>query len=203
MGTTERAACLAVLAWLACAGTALAGGFGERLADAAIERTHHEVRYDPTYVRLAYPGGDVPDDQGVCTDVVIRAYRALGVDLQKDVHEEMAAAFDAFPHTWGLKAPDPNIDHRRVLNLEAFFVRRGTVLPLSRNPRDYAPGDLVTWRLNGAIPHIGIVTGLIAPSGNPLVVHNVGWGPMVQDSLFEFPMAGHYRYAGRAAPPTR
>jgi uncharacterized protein YijF (DUF1287 family) len=201
MGRSGKTACLAALAWLACAATALADGFGERLVDAAIERTHHEVRYDPAYVRLAYPGGDVPDNRGVCTDVVIRAYRALGIDLQKDVHEEMVADFDAFPRIWGDKRPDPNIDHRRVLNLETFFARRGTMLPLSRDPRDYAPGDLVTWRLFGVQYHIGIVTGLAAPSGNPFIVHNVGLGPMLQDFLFEFPIVGHYRYTGRAAPP--
>jgi uncharacterized protein YijF (DUF1287 family) len=204
MGRSTPLACLAALGWLACATTpALAGTFGDRLAQAALERTHHEVRYDPRYVPLAYPGGDVPDDRGVCTDVVIRAYRALGIDLQKEVHEEMAAAFDAFPHAWGLKKPDANIDHRRVLNLETFFKRRGRALPLSHDPRDYAPGDVITWRLPyGGRPHIGIVTGVPGPSGNPLVVHNVGWGTHADDVLFDYTMAGHFRYAGPPASPS-
>lgn len=194
----------ALFAWLlaglaaACTGTdaPAAGDFGTRLSRAALERTTHTVRYDPAYVAIAYPGGDVPDGQGVCADVVVRAYRAVGIDLQKAVHEEMAAAFDAFPTDWGLTRTDPNIDHRRVRNLEVFFGRRGTALPLSHDPRDYAPGDLVTWRLGGVLPHIGIVTDRRAPSGRPVVVHNVGEGPKAEDVLFAFPLAGHYRYGG-------
>ena len=189
-----------------CSGDAMAqapGDFGVRLAHAALERTSHTVRYDPSYVAIAYPGGDVPDGQGVCSDVVIRAYRAMGIDLQKDVHEEMAAAFDAFPSIWGLTRPDPNIDHRRVPNLEVLFARRGKVLPLSRNPHDYAPGDLVTWRLGGVLPHIGIVTDRMAPTGRPLVVHNIGLGPMAEDVLFAFDLNGHFRYGGRGEPADR
>jgi uncharacterized protein YijF (DUF1287 family) len=203
---TVRGGCAALACALllgvpcARAGPALPAGeaaFGPRLAAAALERTRHAVRYDPAYRALAYPGGDVPDDRGVCTDVVIRAYRALGIDLQVDVHEEMGAAWDAFPDRWGLKRPDPNIDHRRVLNLEVLFARRGRVLPVTRNSADYAPGDLVTWRLGGRLPHIGIVTGRRSTTGRPLVVHNVGWGPRLDDVLFAYPLTGHYRYRGR------
>lgn len=175
--------------------------FGTRLARAAQERTTHAVRYDPAYVPIAYPGGDVPDGQGVCADVVVRAYRALGIDLQRDVHEEMSAAFDAFPSTWGLTRPDPNIDHRRVANLEVLFARRGALLPLSRDPRAYAPGDLVTWRVGGVLPHIGIVTDRRATTGRPLVVHNIGLGPMAEDVLFAFDLHGHYRYGGGSRAP--
>lgn len=138
----------------------------------------------------------MPDDRGVCADLVVRAYRAVGVDLQRDVHEEMAAAFDAFPGAWGLKGPDPNIDHRRVPDLEVLFARRGRELPVTDNPLDYAPGDLVTWRLGGRLPHIGIVTRRLAASGRPLVAHHVGLGPMAEDVLLAYPMVGHYRYAG-------
>src|SRR5215469_5149460 len=113
------------------------------LSSAAIERTHHSVRYDPAYVRLPYPGGDVPADTGVCTDEVIRAYRAVGIDLQKEVHEDMAANFSAYPGNWNRKTPDPNIDHRRVPNLRVFFSRKGEVLPITDRAEDYAPGNLV------------------------------------------------------------
>jgi uncharacterized protein YijF (DUF1287 family) len=197
-------------AWLlaalvtACSGAAVAPAaddFGLRLSRAALERTTHTVRYDPAYVAIPYPGGDVPDGQGVCTDVVVRAYRAVGIDLQKDVHEEMVRAFGAFPTLWGLTRPDPNIDHRRVPNLEVLFARRGTALPVSRDPRDYAPGDLVTWRLGGVLPHIGIVTDRRAPSGRPVVVHNIGDGPRADDVLFAHPLAGHYRYSGSDTGP--
>src|SRR5215210_1125968 len=119
--------------------------FLDRLSDAAVERTSHEVRYDPTYFRIAYPNGDVPAEVGVCTDEVIRSYRALGVDLQREVHEDMAANFSAYPRTWGLKKTDSNIDHRRVPNLMVFFERHGASLPVTQDARDYKPGDVVTW----------------------------------------------------------
>jgi uncharacterized protein YijF (DUF1287 family) len=206
IGTTgRRGTGIVALALLwACTGGAAApvpDDFGARLARAALERTTHDVRYDPSYVAIPYPGGDVPDGRGVCTDVIVRAYRALGIDLQRDVHEEMTAAFDAFPSVWGLTRPDPNIDHRRVPNLETLFARRGTVLPLTRDAADYAPGDLVTWRLGGHIPHIGIVTGRFSPAGRPLVVHNIGWGTRADDVLFAYPLHGHYRYRGHDAAP--
>ncbi|MCA9771661.1 MAG: DUF1287 domain-containing protein [Myxococcales bacterium] len=195
--------CLALLAFGALASPTPVradGPFGPRLAEAAIERTEHRVRYDGRYRAIPYPGGDVPDDLGVCTDLVIRAYRALGVDLQREVHEDMRAAFDAYPRRWGLARPDANIDHRRVPNLEAFLARRGAGLAPSDDPDDYLPGDLVTWRLPGDLPHIGIVTDRRAGDGaRPWVVHNIGAGPRLEDMLFTYPITGHFRYAGGAS----
>lgn len=171
-------------------------GFVAELSAAAIERTTHRVRYDGGYRRIGYPMGDVPDDVGVCSDVVVRAYRALGVDLQRAVHEEMTRSFAAFPRAWGLTAPDPNIDHRRVPNLEVFFARRGELLPVTPDPADYLPGDLVTWRVAGR-PHIGIVVDRRNRRGDHfLVVHNIGLGPRLEDMLFDYPIVGHYRYYG-------
>ncbi|MEL7536920.1 MAG: DUF1287 domain-containing protein [Pseudomonadota bacterium] len=176
------------------------------LAAAAIERTRHAVVYDGSYRRIDYPGGDVPADRGVCTDVIIRAYRALGVDLQRVVHEDMRANFDIYPskRIWGLERPDPNIDHRRVPNLAVYFRRHGTELPISANAADYRPGDLVTWVLPGNLPHIGIVTDKLADDGRtPLIAHNIGAGPRLDDSLFLFPITGHYRYLPVDASATR
>ena len=176
-------------------------GFSARLSAAALERTRHRVRYDGSYRRIPYPGGDVPNDVGVCTDLVIRTYRRLGIDLQREVHEEMQRNFDAFPKQWGLKRPDPNIDHRRVPNLQRFFGRRGVALPVTDEPDDYLPGDLVTWMLPGNLPHIGIVVDrLTANSDRPLIVHNIGAGPELEDVLFRFPITGHYRYSGKSGP---
>lgn len=168
----------------------------QKLVAAAIERTGRRVTYDGSYRALDYPGGDVPDDIGVCTDVVIRAYRTgLGIDLQQRVHEDMARAFDAYPGLWNLSRPDPNIDHRRVPNLEAFFRRHGQSLPVTRNAGDYAPGDLVTWRLPGNLPHIGIVTDRRSADGRrPLIAHNIGRGPKLEDMLFAYPISGHFRF---------
>jgi len=167
----------------------------DRLVAAALERTTHRVRYDGSYRRIPYPGGDVPDDTGVCTDVVIRAYRAAGIDLQREVHEDMKAAFEVYPRQWGLSRPDPNIDHRRVPNLQVFFTRHGTALPVSDDAGDYRPGDLVTWMLPGNLPHIGIVVTERSPDGErPMIVHNIGRGPRLEDTLFAFPITGHFRY---------
>lgn len=181
---------------------AQADEFGLSLSAAAIERTRVAVVYDPAYVRLAYPGGDVAPDRGVCADVIVRALRTLGIDLQQLVHEDMRAAFAAYPRHWGLTRPDPNIDHRRVPNLETFFDRRGAQLPPSSNPDDFAPGDIVAWNLKGEkggwLPHIGVVTDRIGASGRPLVVHNIGAGPQLEDVLFDWPITGRYRY--RPAP---
>jgi uncharacterized protein YijF (DUF1287 family) len=152
------------------------------------------VTYDPAYVRLAYPGGDVPRDRGVCTDVVIRAYRdAFGIDLQRLVHEDMKANFSRYPRSWGLSRPDPNIDHRRVPNLQTFFRRRGRALP-AESPEDFAEGDLVTQMLPGNLPHIAIVTGQTGAGGAPLVVHNIGGGTRLEDRLLDFPLTGRYRF---------
>jgi hypothetical protein len=173
-----------------------------RLVAAAIERTHHAVRYDPAYVRIPYPGGDVPPDTGVCTDEIIRAYRAVGIDLQKEVHEDMVKNFSAYPRNWHwlLAHPDSNIDHRRVPNLMVFFGRKGQALPTSSRLEDYSPGDLVTWDLGGGVPHIGILVNQKSrETGRYLIVHNIGQGPRMEDVLFNWKITGHYRYYGPAS----
>ncbi|MBL4618596.1 MAG: DUF1287 domain-containing protein [Marinicaulis sp.] len=174
--------------------------FGMRLSQAAIERTHHRVIYDASYVRLEYPGGDVAADKGVCADVVVRALRTLDIDLQKLVHEDMVAAFSSYPQHWALSRPDRNIDHRRVPNLETFFTRKGVAQSISTDPADYLPGDIVAWNLRGAeggwLPHIGIVTDRMGSSGVSLVVHNIGAGPQLEGVLFDWKITGHYRYRG-------
>lgn len=169
--------------------------FAIRLAKAALDRTRHTVRYDGAYVKIPYPGGDVPAETGVCTDEVIRSYRALGVDLQKLVHEDMAANFGLYPKQWGLARPDSNIDHRRVPNLQVFFKRRGGSLKVTQSPADYQPGDLITCTVPPHLPHIALVVP--APDGGdrPWIVHNIGRGPKLEDRLFEFPLTGHYRFA--------
>lgn len=170
--------------------------FATRLSDAAMERTHHSVRYDGRYIAIDYPNGDVPANIGVCTDVVIRAYRSLGIDLQQQVHEDMLVAFDTYPDLWGLSRPDHNIDHRRVPNLQVFLQRHGTSLPVTQVADDYLPGDLVTWMLDGNLPHIGIVVEARSRDGKRhQIVHNIGAGPMLEDVLFRYPITGHYRYS--------
>lgn len=167
------------------------------LVAAAIDRTTHNVRYNGSYFSIPYPNGDVPSNIGVCTDVIIRSYRAIGTDLQKLVHEDMTQNFSNYPskRIWGLKSPDKNIDHRRVPNLQAYFTRHGVKLTASTNKEDYAPGDIVTWMLPGNLPHIGIVTNKTAGStGNPLIAHNIGAGPKLDDMLFSYKITGHYRY---------
>jgi uncharacterized protein YijF (DUF1287 family) len=175
--------------------------FYVRLVLAAKAQTLKPVTYDGSYVRIAYPNGDVPADRGVCTDVLIRAYRQVGIDLQLEVHEDMQAAFAAYPRTWGLQRPDTNIDHRRVPNLQAFLARKGARLVLSDNASAYRPGDLVTWMLPGNLPHIGIVTNEKSSDGKrPLIVHNIGRGPQIEDMLFDYTITGHYRYPQTPAP---
>lgn len=196
-GAMKATALLAImLACLAAPAAAQPDDFGARLSAAAIERTAHRVVYDPSYARIAYPMGDVAADRGVCADVVVRALRALGVDLQQLVHEDMTAAFEAYPKLWGLTRPDPNIDHRRVPNLETYFTRRGARLPPSLDAAEYLPGDIVAWNLRGDkgwLPHIGVVTERIGPAGRPMVVHNIGAGPKLEDVLFDWPITGRYR----------
>jgi hypothetical protein len=173
--------------------------FLQKLVTAAIERTHHAVRYDSAYVRIPYPNGDVPAETGVCTDEIIRAYRAVGVDLQKEVHEDMLHNFSAYPNQrrWLLAHTDTNIDHRRVPNLMIFFARKGESLPVTARSEDYSAGDLVTWDLGGNVPHIGIVVNRkAARTGRYLVVHNIGRGPQMEDVLFSWKITGHYRYFG-------
>src|SRR5258708_5444414 len=158
--------------------------FLKRFVAAVIERTHHTVRYDPAYVKIPYPGGDVPAETGVCTDEVIRAYRAVGVDLQKEVHEDIAQSSSAYPSRlrWFSWRPDTNIDHRRVPNLMVFFSRKGKALGITSRADDYAPGDLVSWDLGGNVPHIGIVVDQKSwTSGRYKIVHNIGQGPKMED----------------------
>lgn len=171
--------------------------FSEKLSNAAISIIDATVAYDPDYVSIKYPNGDVPKNKGVCTDVVIRAYRKLGIDLQKEVHEDLKANYSKYPNLkkWGLKKPDTNIDHRRVPNLEVFFTRKGQKLEVTENPNDYKTGDMVTWMINGKLPHIGIVTHLKSDDGKrPMLVHNVGGGQVLEDCLFDYEIVGHFKY---------
>jgi uncharacterized protein YijF (DUF1287 family) len=175
--------------------------FLERLVAAALERTSHQVRYDPAYVRIPYPGGDVPADTGVCTDEIIRSYRAVGVDLQREVHQDMVRDWAAYPHDRRRQQthPDTNIDHRRVPNLGVFFRRNGETLPIRPVAADYSPGDPVTWDLGGSVPHVPIVVDRKSRQRErPLVVHNIGAGPQMEDVLFSWKITGHYRYYGPA-----
>ena len=171
--------------------------FQQRLSDAAISLTSRPVKYDPKYFSLTYPNGDVPPDRGVCTDVVIRAYRKLGIDLQKNVHEDMKSHFSIYPKKWGLKSTDRNIDHRRVPNLMIFFSRFGTEMAITKNAPDYLPGDIVCWNLGGSITHIGLVVAKRSGDGKRnLIVHNIGGGQVLADCLFSYKIIGHYRYKG-------
>lgn len=165
------------------------------LVEAAVELTQQRVTYDPSYFSISYPNGDVPANKGVCTDVVIRAYRKVGFDLQKEVHEDMKANFGVYPKIWGLTRTDTNIDHRRVPNLMTFFKRQGAEKPISQNSKDYLPGDIVCWNLRGGITHIGIVVDQMSRDGKrPLIVHNIGSGQVMEDLLFEYKIIGHYAY---------
>lgn len=166
----------------------------EQLVTAARKQVGVTLRYDPRYEKLAYPGGDVPIERGVCTDVVIRAYRELGVDLQKLVHQDMSRAWSAYPKAWQLKRPDRNIDHRRVLNLATWFGRHGEKLALTKEGSNFRPGDVVTWSIPPQLPHIGIVSERRSAAGVPLIIHNVGQGAREEDVLFAWPMTGHFRY---------
>jgi uncharacterized protein YijF (DUF1287 family) len=169
--------------------------FFKELSKAALELTKQNVDYDPAYFEISYPNGDIPVNKGVCTDVVIRAYRKLGIDLQKEVHEDMQANFEKYPKSWGLKHTDKNIDHRRVPNLMTYFARKGEVKPKSVKPEDYQPGDIVCWNLGGGITHIGLVVNKrSADNFRYLLVHNIGGGQELADCLFEYKIIGHYRY---------
>ena len=167
----------------------------KQLVAAAIEQTGYTLSYDPAYVKLDYPGGDIPLERGACSDVIVRAFRKDGIDLQKEVHEDMARHFSAYPQKWGLAGPDSNIDHRRVPNLMTFFERQGKDLSITSNPQDYQPGDVVAWQLDGGATHIGMVTNILSENGGGLqVVHNIGAGVRVEDVLFAWQIIGHYRY---------
>ena len=169
--------------------------FFDQLADSALVLTKQHVVYDPSYFGIDYPNGDIPAGKGVCTDVIIRAYRMFSVDLQKEVHEDMKAHFDLYPKKWGLKTTDKNIDHRRVPNLMTFFSRFGEELSKSRNPKDYQPGDIVCWNLGGGITHIRLVSSVQSSSQNKYqIVHNIGAGQVLEDCLLSYEIIGHYRY---------
>jgi uncharacterized protein len=168
--------------------------FYTKLADSAFTLTFQRVSYDPSYFTIGYPNGDVPANKGVCTDVIIRAYRKMGIDLQKEVHEDMVAHFDLYPKIWGLKATDKNIDHRRVPNLMTFFSRFGKVKPMTQKASDYVPGDIVCWDLGGGVTHIGIVSNKKNSSGFYFIIHNIGSGQEMEDCLFDYKIIGHYQY---------
>lgn len=172
-----------------------AQSFQDSLALAAEELTLQRVVYDPSYYSIDYPNGDIPTGRGVCTDVVIRAFRKMNIDLQKEVHEDMKANFEQYPSIWGLSRPDKNIDHRRVPNLMVFFSRFGEELNISQNAQDYLSGDIVCWNLGGSTTHIGMVSSKMNKDKSKyLIVHNIGSGQVFEDVLFSFRIIGHYRY---------
>lgn len=169
--------------------------FQLRLADSALTLTKQQVTHNPQYFQLDYPNGDVPADKGVCTDVIIRAYRKVGIDLQKEVHEDMTSNLEKYPNNWGLSKPDKNIDHRRVPNLMVFFSRFGKVLPITNEAEDYKPGDIICWNLGGGITHIGLVVNRRTNDDKRfLIVHNIGGGQVLADCLFDFTIIGHYEF---------
>ncbi|OXB05245.1 DUF1287 domain-containing protein [Flavobacterium plurextorum] len=171
--------------------------FDQKLSSAAISIIDSSIDYDPAYFAIQYPDGDVPANKGVCTDVIIRSYRKLGIDLQKEVHEDMIENFKAYPNLkkWGMTKTDTNIDHRRVPNLEVFFERKGISLPVTQNPSDYKTGEIVTWMINNKLPHIGIITHKKSKDGERnLIVHNIGGGQVLEDCLFDYKIVGHYKF---------
>ena len=173
--------------------------FYKNLVAQAIQQTKEKVKYVPAYVQIGYPNGDVPSNTGVCTDLVIRAYRGVGIDLQKEVHEDMVKRFKDYPKLWSLKKPDTNIDHRRVPNLMTYFEHHGATLKITANAADYAPGDIVTWNLQNkkvvsGITHIGIVTDVKNSGGRLMIAHNIGGGNVLEDMLFSYTIIGHYRF---------
>jgi uncharacterized protein YijF (DUF1287 family) len=187
---------LAIAALMLASGTASATGFdGGTIARAAAQQVGVTVAYDPGYTNIDYPNGDVPRSRGVCTDVVIRAFRAVGIDLQQQVHEDMSRNFAAYPHRWGLSKPDANIDHRRVPNLRTWFERQHRSLPVTKNAADYRAGDVVSWKLSNGLDHVGVVSSARSPGRDrPMVVHNIGYGTREEDVLFAWALTGHYRW---------
>ena len=185
---------LALILSLSLATPLRAGSEPSRLTAAARDQVGVTVTYDPAYVTLDFPGGDLPRDRGVCTDVVIRALRdGWGIDLQLAVNRDMKTDFSAYPAFWGLTRTDRNIDHRRVPNLQTLFARIGAEVPLDEGPAPFLPGDIVTWKLPGNLDHIGIVSDQRTADGTPLILHNIGRGAQEEDILFTYPMTGHYR----------
>ncbi|MFH6987111.1 DUF1287 domain-containing protein [Flavobacterium collinsii] len=177
--------------------SAASNTFSERLSNAALLIIDSSIDYDPAYFSIKYPNGDIPSNKGVCTDVIIRSYRKLNIDLQKEVHEDMVTNFEAYPslQKWGLTSTDTNIDHRRVPNLEVFFERKGKKLPVTQDANDYKTGEIVTWLINNKLDHIGIVTSKKSADGKRnLIVHNVGSGQVLEDCLFRYKITGHYSY---------
>ena len=169
--------------------------FFQQVSACAVEIIDNTIIYDPAYYSITYPNGDIPKGKGVCTDVVIRTYRKMGIDLQKEVHEDMKQNFNSYPKSWGLKRTDTNIDHRRVPNLMTFFKRHNAQKSITTIAEDYQPGDIVCWNLGGAITHIGIVTSQKTEDKQRyLIVHNIGGGQVAEDVLFAYTIIGHYRY---------
>ena len=167
----------------------------QKLSQAAIDLTKKKVTYDGSYYSIPYPNGDVPEGIGVCTDVIVRSYRANGLDLQKEIHEDMSANFDLYPKNWGLKKPDSNIDHRRVPNLMTYFNRMGARLSITNNGSNYSPGDIVAWDLGGGVTHIGMVVNTLSNDQKRYqIVHNIGGGQVLEDCLFDYNIIGHYRF---------
>jgi len=167
----------------------------EKVNAGAIEQTTQTTSYDASYVKLDYPNGDVPLDTGVCADVVVRAFRKAGIDLQKELHQDMKKNFAKYPQKWGARRPDTNIDHRRVPNLMTWFDRQGKARPVTKDAKDYLPGDVVAWQLDNGLPHIGMVSKIkVGETERYAVVHNIGLGARIEDALFVWKITGHYRY---------
>ena len=184
-----------LIAFIACIQLQAQESLDKSLSDCALELTQQDVTYDPSYYSIDYPNGDVPSDKGVCTDVVIRAYRKKGIDLQQEVHEDMQSNFSLYPKIWGLNTTDKNIDHRRVPNLMVYFDRKGESLPISQKSEDYLPNDIVCWNLGGGTTHIGVVVNKKSNDGERfMIVHNIGAGQVLEDCLFAYTIIGHYRY---------
>jgi uncharacterized protein YijF (DUF1287 family) len=182
-----------VLGWII--GCSAQDNFYRKLADSALTLTRQNVVYDPSYFSIDYPNGDIPAGKGVCTDVIIRTYRKLGIDLQKEMHEDMLDHFNEYPANWGLNKPDKNIDHRRVPNLMVFFERHGKIKIISDEAGDYLPGDIVCWDLGNGITHIGMVANKKTEDyKRTMIIHNIGAGQVLADCLFDFKIIGHYRY---------
>jgi hypothetical protein len=167
----------------------------QAIIDGAVDQVGKTTSYDPSYQKISYPDGDVPFETGVCSDVIVRAFRKGGIDLQKEVHEDMQSNFSAYPTRWGLKSPDANIDHRRVPNLQTFFTRKGKSVSTNSDSENFLPGDVVTWDLGFGTEHVGMVTNVwYKPSQRYLIVHNIGAGTRLEDVLFAWKITGHYRY---------
>jgi len=165
------------------------------IIDAAIDQVGKTASYDASYQKIDYPNGDVPIETGVCSDVIVRSFRKAGIDLQKDVHEDMKKNFSAYPTRWGLNGPDANIDHRRVPNLMTYFSRQGKSLSTGGDSKTFLSGDIVTWDLGVGSEHIGMVVNVwYKPSQRYLIVHNIGAGTRMDDVLFAWKITGHYRY---------